>query len=56
MGHGFVSLPFFEVTEAARIIGITRPEGFDRVAVDLHDNDATSRPAALPGRLVVLLD
>ncbi len=29
MGHGFVSLPFFEVTEAVRIIGITWPEGFD---------------------------
>jgi hypothetical protein len=32
MGHGFVSLPFFEVTEAVRIIGITWPEGFDPVA------------------------
>ena len=29
MGHGFVSLPFFEVIEAARIIGITWPDGFD---------------------------
>ena len=29
MGHGFVSLPFFEVAEAVRIIGITWPKRFD---------------------------
>jgi len=35
MGHGFVSLPFLEVTEAARIFGITWPEGFDSVAAEV---------------------
>jgi hypothetical protein len=39
MGHGFVSLPFFEVTEAVRITGITWPEGFDPKAAGVIFED-----------------
>ena len=39
MGYGFVSLPFFEVTEAVCIIGITWPTGFDPVAAGVTFED-----------------
>jgi hypothetical protein len=39
MSHGFVSLPFFEVTEAARIIGITWPEWLDPEAAGVIFED-----------------
>ena len=39
MSHGFVSLPFFEVTEAVRITGITWPEGFDPKAAGVIFED-----------------
>ena len=39
MGHVFVSLPFFEVTEVVRITGITWPEEFDPKAAGVIFED-----------------